>query len=140
MERKLARYLHTAFLSLSTSILYVQTSGWRLIGHNAYSEQGFMLEDYMQAGVDGQQNLPDSFQVARATGSEAPQSVYINRELDLDVWQLADKVIELCHFLFVCLAVTAPRTVCCASHIQTGDYTAPHSMSWPTSCIVHLFT
>ena len=46
----------------------------------------------VQAGVEGQQHLPDSFQVARATGSEAPQSVYVNRELDLDVWQLADKV------------------------------------------------
>lgn len=46
----------------------------------------------IQAGVDGQQILPDSFQVARSTGSEALQSVYINRELDLDVWQLADKV------------------------------------------------
>ena len=57
----------------------------------AYPEQPHG-EMWMQAGVDGQQNLPDSFQVARATGSEAPQSVYINRELDLDVWQLADKV------------------------------------------------
>ncbi len=47
----------------------------------------------VQAGVEGQQHLPDSFQVARATGSEAPQSVYVNRELDLDVWQLADKVV-----------------------------------------------
>ena len=46
----------------------------------------------LQAGVDGQQILPDSFQLARATGSETLQSVYINRELDLDVWQLADKV------------------------------------------------
>ena len=54
-------------------------------------EQHLMVNVHMQAGVDGQQNLPDSFQVARATGSEAPQSVYINRELDLDVWQLADK-------------------------------------------------
>ena len=43
--------------------------------------------------MEGQQQLPDSFQVARATGSEAPQSVYVNRELDLDVWQLADKVV-----------------------------------------------
>lgn len=47
----------------------------------------------MQAGLDGDQKLQDSFQVARATGSEAPQSIYVNRELDLDVWQLADKVI-----------------------------------------------
>ena len=51
-----------------------------------------MRSAWVQAGVGGQQNLPDSFQVARATGSEAPQAVYINRELDLDVWQLADKV------------------------------------------------
>lgn len=47
---------------------------------------------FMQAGLDGHQKLADSFQVARATGNEAPQSVYVNRELDLDVWQLADKV------------------------------------------------
>ena len=46
----------------------------------------------MQAGLDGEQKLADSFQVARATGSEAPQAIYVNRELDLDVWQLADKV------------------------------------------------
>jgi hypothetical protein len=46
----------------------------------------------VQAGLDGAQNLADSFHVARATGGEAPQAVYVNRELDLDVWQLADKV------------------------------------------------
>ncbi len=62
------------------------------IRHAACPEHVLMMVVHMQAGVDGQQNLPDSFQVARATGSEAPQSVYINRELDLDVWQLADKV------------------------------------------------
>ena len=47
--------------------------------------------------MEGQQHLPDSFQVARATGSEASQSVYVNRELDLDVWQLADKVVPCLH-------------------------------------------
>ena len=48
-----------------------------------------------QAGLEGQQRLADSFLVARATGAEAPQAVYVNRELDLDVWQLADKVLHL---------------------------------------------
>lgn len=46
-----------------------------------------------QAGLEGQQRLADSFLVARANGGEAPQAIYVNRELDLDVWQLADKVL-----------------------------------------------
>ena len=64
----------------------------------------------MQAGVEGQQKLPDSFQVARATGSEAPQSVYINRELDLDVWQLADKVTE--QTIVMCLLHSGCKVPC----------------------------
>ncbi len=55
-----------------------------------------------QAGVDGDQKLQDSFYVARATGSEAPQSIYVNRELDLDVWQLADKVSSDAGLYLVC--------------------------------------
>ena len=45
-----------------------------------------------QAGLDGEQKLADNFLIARATGAEAPQAVYVNRELDLDAWQLAEKV------------------------------------------------
>ena len=45
-----------------------------------------------QAGLEGQQRLADNFLVARATGAEAPQAIYVNRELDLDVWQLAQQV------------------------------------------------
>ncbi|KAK9908805.1 hypothetical protein WJX75_003140 [Coccomyxa subellipsoidea] len=47
-----------------------------------------------RAGLDGDQKLQDSFHVARATGSEAPQAIYVNRELDMDVWQLADKKLD----------------------------------------------
>ncbi len=47
---------------------------------------------YLQAGVEGRQLLPDEFRVARATGSETPQPVYVMRELDLDARQRADKV------------------------------------------------
>jgi hypothetical protein len=48
-----------------------------------------------QAGLDGQQKLADNFLVAKATGSEAPQGIYVNRELDLDAWQLAQQVLFL---------------------------------------------
>ena len=48
----------------------------------------------MQAGLDGQQKLADNFLVAKATGSEAPQGIYVNRELDLDAWQLAQRVLN----------------------------------------------
>jgi hypothetical protein len=44
-----------------------------------------------RAGVEGRQRLPDEFRVARATGSEAPQPVYVMRELDLDARQRADR-------------------------------------------------
>lgn len=44
-----------------------------------------------RAGVEGRQRLPDEFRVARATGSEAPQPVYVMRELDLDAAQRADR-------------------------------------------------
>ncbi|KAK9834254.1 hypothetical protein WJX81_000411 [Elliptochloris bilobata] len=47
-----------------------------------------------RAGVDGRQALPDEFAVARSTGSEPPQPVYVMRELDLDARQRADKDLD----------------------------------------------
>ena len=82
----------------------------------------------MQAGVEGQQHLPDSFQVARATGSEAPQSVYVNRELDLDVWQLADKVVTSLAFV--------PQLAASFSNACVDSEMALRMQAWCASLLV----
>lgn len=43
-----------------------------------------------QAGVQGRQKLPDKFHVARA-GSE-PQEIFLDRDIDMEAWQMNDKV------------------------------------------------
>ena len=39
-----------------------------------------------------QAQLPERFQVKRLHGAEAPQDVYISRQIDVDSWMLEDKV------------------------------------------------
>ena len=49
-----------------------------------------------QAGLGGAQQLPDKFRVTRSTGHDAPQDIFINREIDMESWLFADKVREEC--------------------------------------------
>ena len=46
-----------------------------------------------QAGVQGRQKLPDKFHVAKA-GSE-PQEIFLDRDIDMEAWQMNDKVCVL---------------------------------------------
>ena len=61
-----------------------------------------------QAGVQGKQKLPDKFHVARA-GSE-PQEIFLDRDIDMEAWQMNDKVcvhyksISHCNKLMRCLS------------------------------------
>ncbi len=43
-----------------------------------------------QAGTQGKQRLPEKFHVARA-GSE-PQEIFLDRDIDMEAWQMQDKV------------------------------------------------
>lgn len=41
-----------------------------------------------QAGVGGRQTLPESFKVVRTGYRDTPQSIYLNRDLLVEAWQL----------------------------------------------------
>lgn len=43
-----------------------------------------------QAGVQGKQRLPKKFHVARAGGE--PQEIFLDRDIDMEAWQMQDKV------------------------------------------------
>ena len=46
----------------------------------------------LQAGITGKQQLPEKFQVTRSTGHDAPQDIFINREINMETWLLQGKV------------------------------------------------
>lgn len=43
-----------------------------------------------QAGVQGRQKLPEVFRVQKAGGD--PQEIFLDREIDMEAWQMNDKV------------------------------------------------
>lgn len=46
-----------------------------------------------QAGVEGRQQLPQSFMVANpASGNSQPQEISLEREIDMESWLYEDKV------------------------------------------------
>jgi len=47
-----------------------------------------------QAGTQGKQRLPEKFHVARA-GCE-PQEIFLDRDIDMEAWQMQDKVCTCC--------------------------------------------
>ena len=47
-----------------------------------------------QAGTQGKQRLPEKFHVARAGGE--PQEIFLDRDIDMEAWQMQDKVCTCC--------------------------------------------
>lgn len=50
------------------------------------------LQGGLQAGMTDKQQLPESFKVTRSAINDAPQDVFINRQINLDSWLLQGKV------------------------------------------------
>lgn len=47
-----------------------------------------------QAGVQGRQKLPERFLVQRSGGE--PQEIFLDRDIDMEAWQMNDKVCPCC--------------------------------------------
>ncbi|KAK9819963.1 hypothetical protein WJX72_004515 [[Myrmecia] bisecta] len=47
-----------------------------------------------KAGIQGKQQLPEKFRAQRSGGYEPPQEIFVDREIDLDAWTLADKKLD----------------------------------------------
>lgn len=90
-----------------------------------------------QAGVQGRQKLPEVFRVQRGGGE--PQEIFLDREIDMEAWQINDKVVIMhlvltlqFSFCFTptsrivslqlqghCCASLASECTCCYAHMNS---------------------
>ena len=82
-----------------------------------------------QAGVQGRQKLPEVFRVQRSGGE--PQEIFLDREIDMEAWQMNDKVSG---------GVVCLRMPCTSCSEQQGCPTDFYDVQWytacPTDCVV----